>query len=141
MFVSSVQLKYCCSRAEQTLTKVRVITCLISLSPAFMTCSVMWREHTFIFCLFLLFVTHTHIFLFFLNPFPQGLLVPFMNHKQCPPGACPRGPIRNGSRFCAGCSPGGPCCCGLVPDAAGEEQLERDGLEVGPQRVGNEGGG
>lgn len=39
--------------------------------------------------------------------------------------------------FCAGCSPSGPCCCGIVPDAAGEEQLERDGLEVGPQRVRN----
>lgn len=37
--------------------------------------------------------------------------------------------------FCAGRSPGGPCCCGFVPGSTGEEQLERNGLEVGPQRV------
>lgn len=36
---------------------------------------------------------------------------------------------------CAGSSPGGPCCCGVVPSSAGEEQLAGDGLEVGPQWV------
>uniref|UniRef100_A0A668RQH5 UBA domain-containing protein n=1 Tax=Oreochromis aureus TaxID=47969 RepID=A0A668RQH5_OREAU len=38
-----------------------------------------------------------------------------------------------------GCS-GWSCCCGLVPGSTREEQLEGDGLEVGPQ-WGQEGGG
>lgn len=37
--------------------------------------------------------------------------------------------------FCIGCCPGWTCCCGVVPGSAGEEQLEGDGLEVGPQWV------
>lgn len=37
--------------------------------------------------------------------------------------------------FYAGGSPGWPCCCGFVPGSTGEEQLEGDGLEVGPQWV------
>ena len=36
---------------------------------------------------------------------------------------------------CVGGSPGWSCCCGFVPGSAGEEQLEGDGLEVGPQWV------
>lgn len=36
---------------------------------------------------------------------------------------------------CAGGSPGWPRCCGFVPGSTGEEQLEGDGLEVGPQWV------
>lgn len=31
-----------------------------------------------------------------------------------------------------GGSAGGPCSCGSVPGHAGEEYLERDGLEMGP---------
>lgn len=35
----------------------------------------------------------------------------------------------------AGGCPGWSCCCGVVPGSTGEEQLEGDGLEVGPQWV------
>lgn len=37
--------------------------------------------------------------------------------------------------FCIGGRPGWTCCCRVVPGSTGEEQLEGDGVEVGPPWV------
>lgn len=136
MFVSSGQLKYCCSRASQLLTKVRGLTCLINLKSVLMTCIIPWREfpRTFIFSLFLLFLIYAYVLFF------PKLVCPSLMRKKCHWVCAHFVHIRNIYWCCAGCGPGGPWCCGFVPDTAGEEQLERDGLEVGPQRVKNEWG-
>lgn len=90
MFVSCGQLKYCCSRASQMLTKVRVLTYLINLSPVLMTCIIPWRECpiTVIFSLFFLFLLYGYVL------FSTKLLACFINEKKMPRGVCPLCPYQ-----------------------------------------------